>query len=505
MNTIYKGSIWIMLCLGLLGCHKFLEEKSQDEIKPSTVTDLQELLMGVVYPVGSTTPDFQTYLDLMTDDMTSNFNSDPAVTVKYQQYTGPFTWQKDMYETMTAAGNLDENDTYEHYYRGIMGCNVVLEQLDKVRGDDADKGNVRGQALAMRSFFYFMLVNLYGQPYNAAGVDITTSPGVELILSSVVHDAYPKRASVAQIYQQVEADLLEALPLMVQYGTNNNKFKVTELFVYTLLSRMYLYEENWAAAQKYATLALLRNSSLVKLANITIPYYDFTAPATGVYSLNSVETIWLGYGDQLEYGHLVTPAYGLPAFCISPDLQNKYEYDANNTTNRGDLRLRFYYTWNYQDYNWDVPAIIAGCRTAVEYNGAVKGMRVAELYLNRAESIIQQYLKNGDETLRQAALADLNYLRSYRYDTRNVAYVPVDYSGQALLDFCRDERRRELSFEDHRWFDLRRYGMPEIRHTFQQSAGQAAVEYVLAKGSNRYVLPIAQSVLAKNPAMVPNP
>jgi hypothetical protein len=132
-------------------------------------------------------------------------------------------------------------------------------------------------------------------------------------------------------------------------------------------------------------------------------------------------------------------------------------------------------------------------------------MRVAELYLNRAESVIQQYLKNGDGSLRQAALADLNYLRSFRYDTRNVPYVPVDYSGQALLDFCRDERRRELSFEDHRWFDLRRYGMPEIRHTFQMSAGQAPVQYVLAKGSNRYVLPIAKSVLAKNPALVPNP
>ena len=146
-----------------------------------------------------------------------------------------------------------------------------------------------------------------------------------------------------------------------------------------------------------------------------------------------------------------------------------------------------------------------GQKYSEDNSGVTKGMRVAELYLNRAESYIQQYLKNGDESLRIAALADLNFLRSRRYDTRNVAYVNVDYSGQPLLDFCRDERRRELSFEDHRWFDLRRYGMPEIRHILQISGSQSPVEYILHQGDKRYVLPIPRSALLLNPSLEPNP
>jgi hypothetical protein len=335
-------------------------------------------------------------------------------------------------------------------------------------------------------------------------VDITTSPGVELILSSTVHDAYPKRESVARIYQQVEEDLLKALPLLEQYGQDNSKFRVTDMFIYTLLSRMYLYMEKWDLAQKYATMGLNKNPRLVNLASIPYPAY-YLMPSTGVYALNSAEAIWLGYAtSNSEYRTYTLQPYEPLTFCLSPDLQSKYTFDRKNTTNRGDLRMRYFYYWYYSDENWTIYRAFFGQKYDESNSGVIKGMRVAELYLNQAESDIQQYLKNGDESLRTAALTDLNFLRSNRYDTRNVAYVNVDYTGQALLDFCRDERRRELSFEDHRWFDLRRYGMPEIHHTYQTTAGQA-VDYVLHQGDKRYVLPIPRSALLKNPSLEPNP
>jgi hypothetical protein len=324
----------------------------------------------------------------------------------------------------------------------------------------------------------------------------------------VVHDDYPVRVSVARIYQQVESDLLAAMPLIAQYGKDNSKYRVTDVFVYNLLSRMYLYMEKWDLAKKYATMGLERNASLMRLADLKKPYYDNSPPADNVYSSSSVEAIWLGYASTSEYYGVTLIPEGAPLFQVSPDLQSKYDYRPNDANNRGDLRLRFFHAWEYEDQCcWTIPYVLTGSKYKASATSSepTKGMRVAELYLNRAESNIQLYLQNGDETLRKAALDDLNYLRSYRYDTRNVAYVPVDYSGTALLDFYRDERRRELSFEDHRWFDLRRYGMPEIRHKLQTTAGQPVVEYVLTKGDKRYVLPFRRSVLARNPALVPNP
>ena len=507
MHTTYKIILGITLCLFITGCRKHLEEKSQDEIKPTTVTELQQLLMGEVYPAGSKQPSFHAYLDMLTDDVSSNFNGAKGANVTYQKYAPAFTWRDDMFEQMEAASVVDPIDTYEHYYHCIMGCNVVLDMIDQVKGEETDRENVRGQALAMRSYFYFMLVNLYGQPYNAAAVDINTSPGVELILSSVVHDINPVRVPVARIYEQVEADLLKAMPLIEKYGKENSKYRVTDLFVYNLLSRMYLYMEKWELAKKYASLGLARNPSLLRLADLKKPVDDNEQPAENVYSSNSVEAIWLGYANVYEYHGVTLIPEGAPLFQVSPDLQSKYDYHGNSSTNRGDLRLRFFHHWEYEDgCCWLIPYVLTGGKyKAGAGSEPTKGMRVAELYLNRAESNIQLYLKNNDEALRKAALADLNNLRSYRYDTRNVAYVPVDYSGTALLDFYRDERRRELSFEDHRWFDLRRYGMPELHHTFQSVAGQAPITYVLKKADKRYVLPFRRSVLAKNSSMVPNP
>ena len=497
--------IYILGIIGLMsasGCSKFLEESSQDELRPGSAEDLQQLLVGEVYPLKNW---FVSYLDLMTDDVTSNFTDDNATIPKLRNGEPAFTWQDNMFELLHER-SVGYTDTYEHYYRRIMGCNVILDNIDKVSGEESVKGNVRGQALAMRAFFYFMLVNLFAQPYNATGVNIETAPGVPLILVSKVQDNPPGRASIARVYQQIETDLLTAEPLLGKFGKDNSKLKATDLFVYTLLSRMYLYMEKWDKSVAYASKVLERNPTLLKLASVAIPS-RLASPAKNAYEYTSTEAIWM-FSNYQEFNlFFVAPKYGdKPMYCVSQSLEDSYEHDWNESSaNRKDLRPVYFYRRYYiSAVSYDVRMMDGAKYSGQPY--AIKGMRVAESYLNRAEGNIQQFLKNGDQSLRIAALNDLNFLREQRYDTRNVAYQPVDISdGQQLLEFCRNERRRELSFEEHRWFDLRRYGMPEIRHTFQGFANQVPVEYVLSKGSKRYVLPIPQSALTKNPNLVPNP
>ncbi|HVK46620.1 MAG TPA: RagB/SusD family nutrient uptake outer membrane protein [Pseudobacter sp.] len=505
MKTIYKSILYSWLFISFTGCSKYLEEKSQDEVRPASVAELQQLMMGEVYPAGSIKSSFHAYLDLMTDDMVSNFKTSTMGPTIYRQYEGPYTWRAEMFEMMESALTPDAIDTYAHYYKRIKGCNVVLDMIDQVKGDENERENVRGQALAMRSYYYFMLMNLFAQPYNTPGIDRESAPGVELILDAVVKDEYPKRASMQRVYDQISADLLKALPLIREHASGNSKFRVTTGFVYTLLSRLSLYQEKWEEAAEYAKQGLAINSALLRLASVPYPAV-WKDPATNVYSINSPEAIWLGYGSGSEYSNMARFDYDILFFTISPELRSKYDFTRTNTNNRGDLRMRYYYYWDYSDYDWTIYVPMIGKKLGgTTSSNVVKGMRVAELYLNRAEANIMLYLKNGDEALRSSALSDLNFLRSNRYDTRNVAYTPVDFSGQALLDFYRDERRRELSFEDHRWFDLRRYGMPEIRHKFQSSANQAPVEYVLQKNDKRYTLPIPRSALIKNPSLEPNP
>ena len=72
-----------------------------------------------------------------------------------------------------------------------------------------------------------------------------------------------------------------------------------------------------------------------------------------------------------------------------------------------------------------------------------------------------------------------------------------------LIDFCLLERRKELSGEtNHRWFDLRRTGMPEIKHYFFTDVSENPVEYKLT--TKAYVLPIPERAMNLNPNLVQN-
>lgn len=303
MKKFFCYFIISILGMGMVGCGDFLEESSQDEVRPSTVGDLEQLLLGegyfrdeiVIFP----------WLELLTDNVQNSFSKNERQQSLVRQGIPVFTWQADMFERMEIE-KADYIDTWEMLYSKIKGCNVVLDMLDRVSGEEQSKLNQKGQALALRAYYYFLLVNLWGEPYNKEGIDLNQALGVPLILSSAVKDDFPVRESLARVYGQIETDLLEAADLLDKYGQNNVKFKVTPLFAYNLLSRMYLYMENWEKAAYYASIVIERNPQLTRLSDcITIEedpwgFFPPTIKANktkgGVLNYDSPEFIW-GYGN----------------------------------------------------------------------------------------------------------------------------------------------------------------------------------------------------------------
>ncbi|MCI1246433.1 MAG: RagB/SusD family nutrient uptake outer membrane protein [Prevotella sp.] len=126
--------------------------------------------------------------------------------------------------------------------------------------------------------------------------------------------------------------------------------------------------------------------------------------------------------------------------------------------------------------------------------------RTSELYLNRAEAYAEKYASGVTED-GEKAIADLNTLRNNRFSN----YVPWTLTTASdLIQRCRDERRRELCFEFQRWFDLRRYGMPSIRHTWYDASGNKSY-YTLQTSDPGYVLPIPDEALSENVNLQQNP
>ena len=140
----------------------------------------------------------------------------------------------------------------------------------------------------------------------------------------------------------------------------------------------------------------------------------------------------------------------------------------------------------------------------VSWNGGKWGVafKVTEAYLNAAEGAAMLYKETGNGEFQMKAQALLDKLRVKRFSA--AAFVSTDISAaDELIAFVRDERRRELCFENHRWFDLRRYGMEEIKHVWYDASGNSS-EYVLEKNDPGFTLQLPNEAFEYNSGLEQN-
>ncbi len=489
-----------MLTWFFLGCNDFLEEKSQSEVRPSTVTDMEKILQGEAYFTKEEGNLFNEKTDIFTDNARCN---DISQTMYYLQYKNKrdqeryyFCWDKEMFN----EGGGGENVSFWYVpYDGIKGCNLVLEYIDQMNGNATKREFLRGEAYALRGFYYFMLVNFFGLPYNQGNPN--ENLGVPIKLTSGATDEKLKRNTVAEVYKQVEKDLQEGARLMKENAIEVDFVRVNHLVAYALLSRMYLYMEDWDNALKYANLVLEEKSDLLDLSQLSY--------SGGTYSRYTPDEILWGCLKVVNYNTSVTYP-----FTLSEEFGNLFGIDTEGDNK--DIRFSTHFVSYIKkfnetiyDDNWQVVKTISGlagvdkCNNQSEYYDG--GIRTAELYLNRAEVYARKYVETGNRDFEQQALQDLNELRRHRFETGYTDKKPENFAnGQELLEFCLRERRRELSGEgNHRWFDLRRLGMPEIKHTFFLVEGEEQY-FTLEKEDGRYVLPIPKKVRERNPNLEQN-
>lgn len=506
-------SCLLLLCCSYLftSCKKFLEETSQDEIRPSSTEDLTQLMNGEAYPYQGI---FDTYTDLLTDDIqctgvpTINGSYGTAYESYLKNGAPIFTFSPAMFdqnENLNVVG-LSGVDSWKAYYSKIKGCNVVLDYVDKVAGTAQAKNGLRGQVLCLRGYYYLKLITLYGQPYSGNGINPATADGVPLILSSEVSDENKARNTLEAVYNQIEQDLLAAATLLKDNYVSANNFRLGHVAAYALLSRFYLYkgrDEDMDKVIEYAGLVLAEKPALTYLST----YFS----STNVFSTNGIydgtisqEVIWTSGINPKSLASFIPATYTVtnfkPPYTVSQELVNLYD-KGTGTSNQGDLRYVSWFAKNSESPTHPYRSLKAG------YNLVYgdKGIRTAELYLNRAEALIRRYQKSGAAQDMAQAINDINTLRQSRYDNRNTAYVPVNFTDvNALFSFYKDERRRELALEEnHRWVDIKRWGL-SVTHHFIDISGVAS-DFTLASGSLLYALPIPYNAIERNYNLRQNP
>jgi hypothetical protein len=471
MNKYILSTLMFSAILALSSCKKFLEEQSQSDVIPKTAQALDEMLLGAVYANVIPQP-YNSTQRLIDDDVTQN-----AYFSTSNNRIGVYTWQP---ESALEDNRMANPYVWAGLYSRVIGSNIVLEYLPKVSGTLAEKENVAGQAYLMRAYYYFMLVNYYGKPYTDRLSNPNQDLGVPIILSGNLSLEGKPRNTVAEVYQQILSDLNQGIILLERSGKNNNRYRINHIAGYLLASRVHLHMGNWQKVIDAANNVLSRKSELMNLATWGAANPD-TKP---IVDLQNVETIW-GHGlyaDVYRYSNGVGEEGN---YRLSDALLALFD--------PGDLRNGIYFNnkLSFKRTNPSLPGKVS------------EAFRVSEALLNRAEAYAQLN-KLGQAANGQLALNDLNALREKRFNT--ATYQRLSYSGaDDLLQKCVDEKRREFFGEEaHRWFDLRRLGMPIVRHIVYVSDAQA-LTYTLEERDPAYLMQIPKDVLDRNRELIANP
>jgi hypothetical protein len=321
-----------------------------------------------------------------------------------------------------------------------------------------------------------MLVNYFGKPYTDRLSNPEQDLAVPIMLDGNLSLEGKPRNTVSEVYTQILSDLDNGIQLLERSGKNNNLFRISHVGGYLLASRVYVNMGNWPKAIEAATNVLNRKSTLMDLST----WGTVNQNTKPIVELQNIETIW-GHGDVS-----VIPRSGEDTnYRLSDGLLSIFE--------PGDLRSTVYIA-NKRSIKRTITAGIAKVGQA---------FRVSEALLNRAEAYAQLN-KLGQANYGQLALNDLNTLRKKRFTT--ATYQDLTSTGaDDLLLKCTLEKRREFFDEEaHRWFDLRRSGMPEIKHVYYPNNAQS-LTYTLKERDPAYLLQIPMSILNLNPKLVPNP
>ncbi len=480
----------------MISCKKFLEEYSPSEVTPKSASDFGEILVTDGYPDPLS---LLSYWTVFLDDDTQCYvgvANQVLAPEQLENIRNVYQWQSVLTNNTPNSITPSQINAWGNYYKLLMGVNVVLQNIDKATGSPDEKDQIKGEALGLRAMYHFMLVNLYARPYNDSLTTPDQSPGIPIRLDGNLSDAYLSRNTVKEVYQQIVSDLDSSLILLNRKKKDNDPIRLSHTAIHLLASRVHLYMEDWQKCIEHADAVLKYHPQLMDYRDWVNNPPTETNQLIGPFN---PESIW-SYGNYQEQYPFLYTGY-TTTFDVSWDLYNSFDDNDLRKSVAFNIIPEYLREW--------IAVEISQLKHA--YMNSVTGLtminnswRSSEAYLNRAEAYIQVYRTKGDGAAATEALKSLNTLRAKRFDPSTFQPWTVQ-PGNAMLDSCRKERRRELFREEtHRWFDLRRYGMPEIKHNYIPEVGTTQF-YTLKKRDPQYVIPIPEEAHTRNPALSRNP
>jgi tetratricopeptide repeat protein len=447
----------ICVVVMLTGCNDYLDIKPKGEKIPTTVSDYETLLnYESVQKVSDTYPAYLTD-DVFLPDVAEG-TATPGLNSVDQSIRNLYLFKKEVF------GDAQDDGFWFASYNRIYYYNTVIDNIMNADGsDEQQKLSIRAEALISRALEYLYLVNGYAKYYDVRTAE--SDPGVPLILDEDISKKNLVRASVKDVYAQIQSDLQTALPNLPMQA-KGNAFRASKAAGYGVLAKMYLYMGNYTEALKAANAVLEMNNSLLDLKKYAVVKPQSSIGRTNVpQDIDNPENIYIKFAPYV-YG-LSSKVFG------SDELISLFSED--------DMRLQVYFTKNFRNiptdkYVW------------APYLRANLAVSSPEIYLIAAEC-------EAREGSIERAIALINKLRDNRIKN-NTDIVATDRND--ALQKVLEERRRELAMSGMvRYIDLKRLN--------QESQFAKTVTHVTGEGTFRlepnsplYVLPIPAKVMRFN-------
>lgn len=340
-----------------------------------------------------------------------------------------------------------------------------------------------GYAYFVRGCVLFNLCNIYSQPYDFTSdashlgvVPVSQIPSFEDKLA---------RASIGKCYDRVIKDLETALEYFGD-DTVPSVYYASGLACEAMLARVYLYMKDYESAAKYSSLVMSKVSLTPRSSYVDMFRQAQNTPGEAIFRLNT-------YDEGASMRSLCDPTGNQD---IRPD------EDFVNTFSDDDIRKKLMtFVGEKEDDPYEGEVFSAVCKY-LPYKGVEAAkenrradhfvLRVSEMYLIHAEALCL-----GKEKDLKAAEDDVKAIRARALGV-DPGSIALSYSNAAELDrIIQEERAKELCFEGHRFFDLKRRHEDIIRSDKTSSNCKK-----LTWPSYRYAMPIAHLEMQANPYMV---
>lgn len=461
----YNILLLFIVLFSLSACNDFLDIKPVGKVIPTNVEEYRAFLA-------------RAYKAVPSDRGMVNFRSDEMVVRNDEYDKNAYAYLENWNDNSTLTSNtlLD----WQNYYSVIYKCNQVIENGPNIKlvGDatQADIDQLVGEAYMLRGYMYYLLVNLFGQPYSLEGA--LNSKAVPLILNTDIEEVH-SRSVVKDIYESIVSDIESSRSLI-----NKEKWEVVFSYrfnktsVEAFAARINLYMGNWQAAYDASKRVLASGYKLEDLNKEESKLPNHFESSENIVALESVLSNNVSRASivsdvcQAWYNQKEDARFGKYFFVKEDKVEKKSSKEGEEP----------------KEPEYEIIRTVTNIKGGKnEFNTT---FRLGEFFVTAAESAAQLDLL--DE-----AKSYIKQLAEKRYSKDGVMRISTELDAikdkTALLTFIYSERSRELAFEGHRWFDLRRIERPEITKVIDGDT------YVLKKDDPRYTVPIPRDAVQANP------